>query len=101
MRPLVLPGPIMPQPTMPTTIRSEGAGRPARPRALAGINVGSAMAAAVVARNWRRENSGRDLERKVAFMDLTLPNEEIERQQKIEFEKDRSILPGGAHGVFS
>src|SRR2546423_8600259 len=44
----------MPHPTMPTTIRSEGAGRPALPRALAGIKVGAAMAAAVVAINWRR-----------------------------------------------
>jgi hypothetical protein len=32
------------------------------------MNVGNAMAAAAVARNWRRENSWRDLERKVDFM---------------------------------
>src|SRR5262245_34535375 len=84
MRPLVLPGPIIPQPTMPTTMRSDGPGRPARPSALAGINVGNAMAAAVVARNWRRENSWRGLERKVDFMVANLPKAGTSHQQKID-----------------
>src|SRR5947207_12392877 len=55
MSPWVLPGPIMPQPTMPTTIRSEGAARPSLPSALAGIRVGAAMAAAAAPIKRRRE----------------------------------------------
>src|SRR5262245_50995311 len=51
----VLPGPIMPQPTTPMVIRSEGAVVPARPKALAGMMVGTAMAAPVAARKRRRE----------------------------------------------
>src|SRR5439155_10587024 len=55
IRPRVLSGPIIPQPTMPMTMRSEGAGRPSLPRALEGINVGAATAAALVAMKRRRE----------------------------------------------
>jgi len=36
-------------------MRSDGAGRPSLPSALAGMNVGAAIAAAVVAMKWRRE----------------------------------------------
>jgi hypothetical protein len=35
----------MPQPTTPKVMRSEGAGRPSRPKAEAGMKVGNAMAA--------------------------------------------------------
>src|SRR5438477_13124499 len=55
MRPSVLAGPIMPHPTMPTTMRSEGGACPSLPRALAGIIVGPATAAAVAAIKRRRE----------------------------------------------
>src|SRR5580692_706199 len=41
----VLFGPCMPQPTTPKVMRSEGAGRPSRPKAEAGMKVGNAMAA--------------------------------------------------------
>src|SRR5436190_5588602 len=51
----VLPGACMPQPTTPMVMRSEGAGRPSAPRALAGMIVGAAMAVAVVAIKRRRE----------------------------------------------
>src|ERR1044072_8620451 len=51
----VLPGPCMPQPTTPMVMRSEGAGRPSAPRALAGMMVGAATATAVRAIKWRRE----------------------------------------------
>src|SRR6185369_8765764 len=42
----VLLGPCMPQPTTPMVMRSEGAGRPSAPSALAGMMVGAATAAA-------------------------------------------------------
>src|SRR2546426_3850202 len=45
----------MPQPTIPTTMRSDGAGWSSLPRALAGMMVGAATAAAVAAINRRRE----------------------------------------------
>src|SRR3989442_855999 len=45
----------MPQPTIPTTMRSDGAGWSSLPSALAGMMVGAATAAAVVAINRRRE----------------------------------------------
>src|SRR6185436_17863425 len=51
----VLPGPCMPQPTTPMVMRSEGAGRPSAPSALAGMMVGAATAAAVLAIKRRRE----------------------------------------------
>src|SRR5256885_1488984 len=51
----VLPGPCMPQPTTPMEMRSEGAGRPSAPSALAGMMVGAARAAAVLAIKRRRE----------------------------------------------
>src|SRR5437764_7475159 len=51
----VLLGPCMPQPTTPMVMRSEGAGRPSAPSALAGMIVGAATAAAVVAIKRRRE----------------------------------------------
>src|ERR1041385_2854008 len=51
----VLLGACMPQPTTPMVMRSEGAGRPSAPRALAGMMVGAATAAAVVAIKRRRE----------------------------------------------
>src|SRR2546426_6365876 len=50
----------MPQPMTPTVMRSEGAARPARPRALAGMRVGAstaAPAAVVVAERKRRRES--------------------------------------------
>ena len=50
----VLPGPCMPQPTTPTTMRSEGLLRPSWPRALAGMMVGAATAPGW----WRRGNGG-------------------------------------------
>ena len=50
----MLPGPCMPQPTTPTTMRSEGAALPSRPKALAGMMVGAARARLVAARNRRR-----------------------------------------------
>src|SRR5438045_9628813 len=50
----VLPGPCMPQPTTPMVMRSEGAGRPSAPSALAGMVVGAATAAAVLAIKRRR-----------------------------------------------
>src|SRR6266536_831354 len=54
----VLPGACMPQPTTPMVMRSEGAGRPSAPSVLAGMIVGAATAAAVVAINRRREILG-------------------------------------------
>src|ERR1043166_3818435 len=54
----VLLGPCMPQPTTPMVMRSEGAGRPSAPSALAGIMVGAVTAAAVVAMKRRREIFG-------------------------------------------
>src|SRR6185369_250357 len=54
----VLPGPCMPQPTTPMVMRSDGAGRPSAPSALAGMIVGAATAAAVVAIKRRREILG-------------------------------------------
>src|SRR5665213_4622244 len=57
IRPSVLPGAIIPQPNMPTTIRSEGAGRPPRPMALEGMMVGNATAAPATPaklKKWRR-----------------------------------------------
>src|SRR6266498_3418770 len=51
----VFPGPCMHQQTTPIVMRSEGAGRPSAPRALAGMMVGAATAAAVVAIKRRRE----------------------------------------------
>src|SRR5262249_54033196 len=54
----VLPGPCMPHPTTPMVMRSEGAGRPSAPSALAGMIVGAATAAAVVAIKRRREIFG-------------------------------------------
>src|SRR5262245_48066090 len=54
----VLPGPCMPQPTTPMVMRSEGAGRPSAPSALAGMMVGAATAAAVLAIKRRREIFG-------------------------------------------
>src|SRR5580704_11714879 len=45
IKPRVLSGAIIPHPTIPTVIRSEGGGRPSRPSALAGIKVGTANAA--------------------------------------------------------
>src|SRR6059036_966187 len=54
----VLLGPCMPQPTTPMVMRSEGAGRPSAPSALAGMMVGAATAAAVVAIKRRREILG-------------------------------------------
>src|SRR5206468_6889498 len=50
----------MPQPTIPTTMRSDGAGWSSLPRALAGMIVGAATAAAVAAINRRREIPGAD-----------------------------------------
>src|SRR5438445_13873839 len=50
----------MPQPTIPTTMRSDGAGWSSLPRALAGMMVGAATAAAVAAINRRREILGAD-----------------------------------------
>jgi hypothetical protein len=50
----VLPGPCMPQPTTPTTMRSEGLFCAPRPKALAGISVGVARAKLVAARKRRR-----------------------------------------------
>src|SRR5213593_4546630 len=55
MSPCVLPGPIIPQPTIPMTMRSEGAGRLDCPNTLAGTIIGAATAAPVVARKRRRE----------------------------------------------
>src|SRR5207244_4487122 len=54
----VLLGPCMPQPTTPMVMRSEGAGRPAAPSALAGMMLGAATAAAAVAMKRRREILG-------------------------------------------
>src|SRR5437667_4678748 len=54
----VLLGACMPQPTTPMVMRSEGAGRPSAPSALAGMMVGAAMAAAAVAIKRRREILG-------------------------------------------
>src|SRR6185369_5035720 len=54
----VLPGPCMPQPTTPMVMRSDGAGRPSAPSALAGMMVGAATAAAAVAIKRRREILG-------------------------------------------
>src|SRR6266481_6006400 len=54
----VLLGPCIPQPTMPMVMRSEGAGRPSAPSALAGMMVGAATATAVVAIKRRREFRG-------------------------------------------
>src|SRR5262245_61461020 len=54
----VLLGPCMPQPTTPMVMRSEGAGRPSAPSALAGMMVGAATAAAAVAIKRRREILG-------------------------------------------
>src|SRR6185295_4885519 len=54
----VLLGPCMPQPTTPMVMRSEGAGRPSAPNALAGMMDGAATAAAVVAIKRRREILG-------------------------------------------
>src|ERR1044072_2881242 len=51
----VLLGPCMPQPTTPMVMRSEGAGRPSAPSALAGMMVGAATAGAAVAIKRRRE----------------------------------------------
>src|ERR1041385_8163620 len=54
----VLPGACMPQPTTPMVMRSEGAVCPSAPSALAGMMVGAATAAAVVAIKRRREIFG-------------------------------------------
>src|SRR5437870_4941383 len=54
----VLLGACMPQPTTPMVMRSEGAGRPSAPSALAGMMVGAATAAAAVAIKRRREILG-------------------------------------------
>src|SRR5436189_3091577 len=54
----VLLGPCIPQPTTPMVMRSEGAGRPSAPSALAGMMVGAATAAAAVAIKRRREILG-------------------------------------------
>src|SRR5437667_12247921 len=51
----VLLGACMPQPPTPMVMRSDGAGRPCAPSALAGMMVGAATAAAVVAIKRRRE----------------------------------------------
>src|SRR5712664_531941 len=51
---LVFPGPIMPQPTTPMVIRSEGAGRPFLPKMLAGMMVGAVIATPAAARKRRR-----------------------------------------------
>src|SRR6478609_4010604 len=50
----VLLGPCIPHPTTPMVIRSDGAGRPSAPSALAGIIVGAASTVPVTARKWRR-----------------------------------------------
>src|SRR5207302_11422576 len=75
----VLLGPCMPQPTTPIVMRSDGAGRPFAPRALAGMIVGAAMAAAVVVMNWRREILESDKE---VFMRIILPHWQSPREQK-------------------
>src|SRR2546430_15992769 len=67
----VLLGPCMPQPTTPIVMRSDGAGRPSAPRALAGMIVGAATAAAAVAMKRRREILGADSE---VFIMHNLPN---------------------------
>src|SRR5256885_12712145 len=67
----VLLGPCMPQPTTPIVMRSDGAGRPFAPRALAGMIVGAAMAVAVVAIKRRREIFETDRE---VFMRIIMPN---------------------------
>src|ERR1044072_948847 len=54
----VLLGACIPQPTTPMVMRSEGAGRPSAPSALAGMMVGAATAAAVLAMKRRREIFG-------------------------------------------
>src|SRR5438128_9413653 len=46
---------MLPQPTPPKVMRSDGAGLSARPSALAGTSVGAAIAALAVARKRRRE----------------------------------------------
>jgi hypothetical protein len=46
--------PMLPQPTMPITIRLDGAVVPSRPSALAGMNVGIASVVATAPRNRRR-----------------------------------------------
>src|ERR1051326_21992 len=51
----VLLGACMPQPTTPMVMRSDGAGRPSAPNALAGMMVGAATAVAVAAIKRRRE----------------------------------------------
>src|SRR5689334_13639309 len=75
----VLPGPCMPQPTTPMVIRSDGAGRPSAPRALAGMIVGTAMAAAVVVIKRRREILTDELE---GFIAATLPHRPVPCEQK-------------------
>src|ERR1039457_3641106 len=52
---LVLPGPCMPQPTTPTEMRPEGAGRLLLLVAQEENSVGAATANPVAARKWRRE----------------------------------------------
>jgi len=60
-------------------MRSDGAGRPFAPRALAGMIVGAAMAVAVVAIKRRREILETDRE---VFMKLIVPRWQSPREQK-------------------
>src|SRR5947207_15222203 len=74
----VLLGACMPQPTTPIVMRSEGAGRPSAPSALAGMMVGAATAAAVVAIKRRREILG-----SMGFMAKYYAQPAIRRRAKI------------------
>src|SRR2546426_1793587 len=94
MRPSVLPGPIMPQSTMPMTMRSDGAGRPAWPSALAGMNVGAAMAEAAVAIKRRREI----LDNVGFIMGGIMPNGLFTREQKNAAAEPRWDRETGAVG---
>ena len=66
----VLPGPCMPQPTTPTTMRSEGLLRAPRPNALAGMIAGATTANAVAARKRRRLRPELSIE---FFMEVMTP----------------------------
>src|SRR5688572_15003591 len=83
---------IVPQPRTATVMRSEGAGRPAPPKALAGMMAGNPSAAALWARNRRREVVGASGAVRVAFME-----EKCGREIKIIQCESRVIVAGLPH----
>src|SRR5262245_1295294 len=92
----VLDGPCIPHPTTPMVIRSDGAGFPSAPSALAGMMVGAATASPAAARKRRRLIPGLKEEQENCFMHVRTPDPGPKFEEKMIYPSDLSDRSDGS-----